>query len=90
MNKHLEADSKEDMEPRRGSTGTNNVGELADVPEETLTPEQNRRLLIKTNSVVLTIMVWPRFWHSWTRLEHELNNDTEPNLVWTLTRHRMR
>lgn len=57
MNKHLEADSKEDMEPRRGSAGTNNVGELADLPEETLTPKQNRRLLIKTNSVVLTIMV---------------------------------
>ncbi|KAH8886109.1 putative allantoate permease [Thozetella sp. PMI_491] len=34
------------------------VGEVADLADQTLTPEQNKRLLRKTNAVVLTVMIF--------------------------------
>lgn len=51
------------MKEQLAETQTSNsdmaqVGEVADLADQTLTPQQNRRILIKTNAVVLMIMVF--------------------------------
>lgn len=48
---------KEDPETRPTSPSEGALGEVADLAGETLTKAQNRRLLIKTNCVVLVIMI---------------------------------
>lgn len=44
-------------EARPSNSSMAEAGEERDISEQVLTPSQNRKLLIKTNSVILVVMV---------------------------------
>jgi len=45
-----------EVQPSR-TGATEEMGEVGDIADQTLTPQQNRKLLLKTNGVILSIMV---------------------------------
>ena len=59
MSAPTHSDMKEQLPDAQTSIKSNmeQVGEVFDLADQTLTSEQNKRLLIKTNAVILTIMI---------------------------------